>query len=259
MERCSAYEADNDFEYRYVSPNKLKPEPNKGMNNFIQSEIEKISQDLEWLSSRIKKMELFNQFVPDRMYQSQAFKRDRIKILTKLKEQLEAISKNDKKIKSAEKSPAPPKKTKKKPLDEKAISERIKKFGLEDWLELVKDKNSLTIKNKLPILFASGSAQIVEEYKVFLKNVAMVLKGYKIKIMADGYTDADPIHTAEYSSNLELGTARAKNVSKELIKNGINPSVFKIGTISRNDALDKKTSKWKTLDRHVNLAIFFQP
>lgn len=257
METCTASAADKDFGHQEVYPAESKSESDKEKINVIQSEIDKINQDLGWLSSRIKKMELFNQFVPDKMYQSQAFKRDRITILTKLKEQLEPAP-VAKKIKLVKKASSPPKKTGGTPLDEKVIEERIRKYGLLNWLEFVKDKDGARIENRLPVLFASGSAEIAEEYKAFLKNVAMVLKGYSVTILANGHADTDPIHTVKYPSNSELGAARASNVVQALVKNGISPSVFKMGTSSQKQFATHKSSKWKALNRRVDLIILLQ-
>lgn len=257
MESAISYAEVNGLEYKALYPEASQSDSNKEKIRFIQSEIDKISQDLEWLSSRIKEMEMFRQFVPDKMYKSVEFKRKKIEVLSKLKGQLDALAKKDRKIEPVKKNPPPTKKTTRSPDDNRAIKERIKQFGLSDWLELVKDKNGARIENRLPILFASGSAEIAEEYKSFLKTVARLVKGVKIRVLVDGYADSDPIHTTEYSSNFELGAARAASVVHELVKNGVNPDDFKIGTTGSYRSGKHKASKWKALDRHVNLTIFF--
>lgn len=257
MKSGAASAADRGYQDAYSAES--KSDSNKAKIEFIQSEIDRISQDFDWLSSRVKKMEQFKRFIPDRMYQSLAFKRNKIKILKKLIEQLEVVSKKDKKIKPVKKASSAPQKAVGSPSGEKRIVERIKKYGLVDWLELIKDKGGARIENRLPILFASGSAEIADEYKTFLKNVAMVLKESKVSILVDGYADTDPIHTAKYPSNSELSTARASSVSRELIKNGISPDVFKTGVTRRQGSAEHKASKWKALDRHVNLTILLQP
>src|SRR3989339_715262 len=125
-----------DRGYQDVYSMEPKSDSNKAKIEFIQSDIDKISQDFDWLSSRVKKMELFKQFIPDRMYQSLAFKQNKIKILKKLKAQLEAVSKKDKKTKPVKKTSPLSKKAVGTPSGEKRIAEQIKKYGLVDWLEL---------------------------------------------------------------------------------------------------------------------------
>ncbi len=256
MESGSASAAEKGAPYADSNPMGSIYDANKRQIDFVQSEIDRIRQDLDWLSSRIKTMEVSKRYVPDRMYESMEFKQNKIKILTKLKEQLGSISKKDTKKKStAPKKITSPKKSVGGACGEKAIEGRIKQFGLADWLELIKDKGGSRIENRLPVLFASGSAEIAEEYKAFLKNVAMVVKGCKVKIIVDGHADTDPIRTAEFPSNAELESARASSVVQILTKNGINPSAFEIGKTGQYRFAEHKASKWKTLNRHVNLTI----
>ena len=259
MEDSTATAIEKGTEHKDLYLIESQDESNKRKIDFIQSEIDKISQDLDWLSSRIKEMELFKRFVPDKMYKSMEFKQNKIMILTKLKEQLKTVSKNEKKIKPVKKAPPSKKKSVGIPCGEKLIKERINQLGLADWIELVKDKGGARIENRLPIVFASGSSEIVEEYKTFLKNVAMVIKGCRVKILVNGYADTDPIHTAKYPSNSALGAARASNVVQTMIKNGISPSAFKIGTTGQDQSTGHKASKWKAINRHANLTIVLQP
>lgn len=246
--------------YPDVYPMQSKQDSNREQIGFIQSEIDKISQDLDWLSAKIRKMELFHQVVPERMYQSLAFKKEKIRLLKKLKDQLSvaSASKKERKTKPVKKSLSPKNSPKSAP-DTKKIQDRIKQYGLTDWVELIKDKDKTLIENRLPILFASGSAEVAKEYKEFLKNVALAVKDSKVSIQVDGYADTDPIHKGKYPSNAELSAARAKNVSQELIKNGISPEAFKKGLSSAKGASPHKASKWKSLDRHANLTILVEP
>ena len=232
----------------------------KGTINFIHSEINKIKKDLKWLSSKIKKMEACKQFVPEKMYKSIKFKKTKIQALTRLKKKHEVllekkgVQEPQKKIRITKTKTAM-----KQTCNGIFLEKKIKQFGLADWLELVKSKNTLRIENRLPILFASASASIAKEYKAFLKNLSSVLKGCNMRIFVDGYADIDPINTKKYPSNFELGAARAANVVHALVKNGISPSVFKIGSTGRYRFAEHKASEWKALERHVNIAIVLEP
>jgi len=138
------------------------------------------------------------------------------------------------------------------------LKSAVKKAGLNEWVEVVRIDDCVRIENRLPILFASGNARVVKEYKAFLKNFARFLKPYKVRILVDGYTDRDPIHTAKYPSNLELGATRAANIVHELVRSGIKPSVFKIATTGENRFYPQKPLKQKLLERRVQVSVIIQ-
>lgn len=133
----------------------------------------------------------------------------------------------------------------------------IKKAGLQDWVDVVGGGTCVRIENQLPILFASGKANLVKEYKVFLRKLARFLKPYDVRIVVDGYADTDPIHTAKYPSNLELGATRAANIVHELVRNGLKPSVFKISSTGEHRFYANKTSKRKLFERRAQVSVIF--
>ncbi len=138
------------------------------------------------------------------------------------------------------------------------IERAIKKADLEDWVEaLGGDGGCAKINNTLPILFSSGSAALAGEYKLFLKKLSQFLKPYDIKIFVNGFADSDPIHTQKYPSNFELGASRAANVVHEMVKNGLKPDIFKIGTTGEYQFAAKTPSSKKIFQRRVQLTIVF--
>ena len=138
------------------------------------------------------------------------------------------------------------------------IEDAVKKAGLEDWVEVMESDGSCAkINNTLPILFSSGSAALAKEYKSFLRKLARFLKPYDVKIYVNGYADPDPIHTKKYPSNLELGASRAANVVHEMVKNGLKPSIFKIGSTGEYRFAAKMQSSKKTFQRRAQLTVVF--
>ena len=221
---------------------------------FIQAEIDKIDADLTWLSDRIKRMEAFNRFIPQKMHDSVAYKESKIQILTKLMNRYKGMLKpKDADIRTAKVQKTILPGTAECGMDR--LEKRIRQTGLADWMEVVKNRERLSIENTLPILFASGSSAIAPEYQSFLKELAGVLKGCHVRIFVDGYADTDPIRTEKYPSNFELGAIRAANVAHALIHNGLNPGSFKIGSTGQYRFADHKASEWKALERHVNIRI----
>ncbi|MCP4021696.1 MAG: OmpA family protein, partial [Desulfobacteraceae bacterium] len=227
---------------------------------FAKSEIERTRQNLEWLSVRIKTMKDFGHIVPQQMLDSLDFKKSKIKALIKLQRRFEDLLRKKKRSSKGH--------ARMKASDntddgfssdiKKSVTRKLKTSQLGDWLELVGDGDHLRLENRLPILFASGSAGVAKEYKQFLKNLAALVKDYDIRIFVEGYADTDPIRSNKYRSNYELGAKRAANVTHELIKNGVKPSVFKIGSTGEYRVAPHKASEWKSLERHVNITIMLK-
>ncbi|MCP4406366.1 MAG: peptidoglycan -binding protein [Gammaproteobacteria bacterium] len=81
------------------------------------------------------------------------------------------------------------------------------------------------------LLFSSASAELGAQGETQLAQLAKTLKAVAATIppdidwilRIDGHTDKRPIHTAKYSSNWDLSTARALSIVNYLIKQGISP------------------------------------
>ncbi len=77
------------------------------------------------------------------------------------------------------------------------------------------------------VLFDSGKTNIKPDGQAALAQVAKVLASIPDrKYIVAGDTDDVPIHTARFASNWELSTARAVEVTKFLIANGMQPQVL---------------------------------
>ncbi len=138
------------------------------------------------------------------------------------------------------------------------IEKAMKKAGLDDWLEILNaDGGCAKIQNSLPLLFSSGSANLAREYQPFLKKLAHFLKPYDVKVLVNGYADPDPIHTPKYSSNFELGASRAVSVVHQLVKYGLKPDIFKIGTTGEHHFTAKIPSKQKSFQRRAQVTVVF--
>jgi len=77
------------------------------------------------------------------------------------------------------------------------------------------------------VLFDSGKTNIKPDGQTALAQVAKVLATIPDRnFLVAGDTDDLPIHTARFPSNWELSTARAVEVTKFLIANGMRPQVL---------------------------------
>jgi chemotaxis protein MotB len=77
------------------------------------------------------------------------------------------------------------------------------------------------------VLFDSGKTNIKTDGQAALAQVAKVLATISDRhFLVAGDTDDVPIHTAHFPSNWELSTARAVEVTKFLIANGMRPQML---------------------------------
>jgi chemotaxis protein MotB len=65
--------------------------------------------------------------------------------------------------------------------------------------------------------FASGRANLKDDFRPLLGRVAKILKGSEGKIIVAGHTDNVPIYTQRFRSNWELSSARAVSVAHEMM------------------------------------------
>lgn len=142
-------------------------------------------------------------------------------------------------------------------LNKKMIEAAVQKAGLADWVTINGDETCLRMETTLPILFTSGSAKIAKAYQDFLQKLAKFLKPYDVKVLVNGYADTDPIHTAQYPSNFELGASRAANIVHELVKQGLKPSIFKIETTGEHRFAALEPSPKKSFQRRARVTVIF--
>jgi chemotaxis protein MotB len=95
------------------------------------------------------------------------------------------------------------------------------------------------------VLFDSGKTDIKADGQAALTDVAKVLATIPDRnFLVAGDTDNVPIHTARFPSNWELSTARAVEVTKFLIANGMRPQVLaaagygEFDPVAPNDSAD---------------------
>jgi len=133
----------------------------------------------------------------------------------------------------------------------------IDRSGIGDWIEIVGTGTCLKLETTLPILFATGSAKIADEYKSFFNTLAEFIKPYDVKVLVTGYTDKIPIKNTTYPSNFELGATRAANIVHLFVSNGLKPAIFKIESTGSNRFAAKQISKQKALERRAEVTVIF--
>lgn len=117
------------------------------------------------------------------------------------------------------------------PAIQKELEKYVQQNHLENQVKVHMDHRGLVItllSDKS--YYDSGSAELRPETKTILNNIDKFLSRNGNLVRVEGYTDNQPIHTAEYPTNWELSTARAINVLRYLVEvDGMTPSRVSAG------------------------------
>jgi chemotaxis protein MotB len=125
-------------------------------------------------------------------------------------------------------------------------------------IQQLQDRLKVTMLNE--ILFPEGGWEIGQKGKQTLNKMVPVLKSLQNKrIEVSGYTDNVPIAPAfrwRFPSNWELSTARATDVLRYLVQQGVNPSVLSAtGYGEQNPVASNDTPAGRSQNRRVEIVI----
>ncbi len=101
------------------------------------------------------------------------------------------------------------------------LNEYISAHELQDNVTTNIEERGVVIRFQDSVLFPKGSADLFPKSTTILSGISVIFKELKNPIRIEGHTDNLPIHTENYPSNWELSTARATNVLRFLIEQGI--------------------------------------
>lgn len=114
------------------------------------------------------------------------------------------------------------------------------------------DGNTLRIRNS----FEKGSTQVKPEFMPLLQRVAKELVAGQDAVLVTGHTDNVPIHTFSFPSNWELSEARAKNVAKILLDNGVPQNKVEArGRAADEPLVSNDTPDNRALNRRVDILL----
>ena len=103
--------------------------------------------------------------------------------------------------------------------------------------------------------FASGSAEMRPEAAGTLRAIAAALPRGQVRV--EGHTDDRPIHTALYTSNWELSSARAATITRTLIAQGsVDPrEVAVAGYAEFHPLASNETEEGRAKNRRVDIVL----
>jgi chemotaxis protein MotB len=119
------------------------------------------------------------------------------------------------------------------------------------------DQSRLVLVLGERITFRVGEAELLVEFLPALSRIAEFIahkEGYEVVVL--GHTDDTPIHNSRFPSNWELSAARAVDVAKFLIKNGVRPERVSIQGYSEYRPLRENTTpETRQANRRVEIML----
>jgi chemotaxis protein MotB len=154
-----------------------------------------------------------------------------------------------------------------KPLDPQAVADVLEQLGKGLLADFERDgrfavhvnERGLTISLAGNSFFDSGKADLKPEMLPMLDDMARRLKELPNDISVEGFTDSDPIRTAEFPSNWYLSVARANRVRDYLESRGVTAGRLIVVGYGETRPLYENTSpEGKAKNRRVDVVILRQ-
>ncbi|WP_296259227.1 MULTISPECIES: flagellar motor protein MotD [unclassified Pseudomonas] len=126
-------------------------------------------------------------------------------------------------------------------------SDQMTVRGNELWIEI--ELNS-------SLLFGSGDAMPSNQAFDLIDKVAKIIKPFDNPVHVEGFTDDQPISTAQFPSNWELSSARSSSIVRLLAMDGINPArLASVGYGEFQPLTSNATADGRARNRRVVLVI----
>lgn len=139
------------------------------------------------------------------------------------------------------------------------VEEEIKKYGMQDQVEV--DFNAEYVKLGLSgaILFNSGESEIISDAYPVINKICKILENYQENIIeVEGHTDNVPISSARYENNNVLSMYRALSVADYIrAETNLKPAYIKSsGRGEYVPVADNSTAEGRARNRRVEIKIF---
>lgn len=141
------------------------------------------------------------------------------------------------------------------------LNNLLKQGNLQEEVVTILDDTGIIISFKDSALFSAGSATLSTESATIINKIGTLLVKLNYSfILVEGHTDSDPISTARFTDNMDLSSARAGNVWRELVKSGLPPEdMASIGYGEYRPVADNDTAENKAKNRRVVISILKKP
>ena len=143
----------------------------------------------------------------------------------------------------------------------KEINELLAQGNLEEQINTTLDDTGVIISFKDNALFPTGSATLSTDASTIINQIGTLLVNLDYSfILVEGHTDTDPISTAKFSDNMDLSSARAGTVWRELVSCGLKPEAMaSIGYGEYRPVAPNDTAENRAKNRRVVISILKKP
>lgn len=132
----------------------------------------------------------------------------------------------------------------------------LQEQNLSDNISVNMEERGLVLRFQDSVLFNKGKAELLGKSFNVLKNSAEIFQEIDNPIRVEGHTDDLPINTAKYPSNWELSTARATNVLRYLIEQGIQGDrLSAVGYSKYHPLYENNSEENRRKNRRVDIVI----
>jgi chemotaxis protein MotB len=130
--------------------------------------------------------------------------------------------------------------------------------GLQAKIQTVVTRRGLVVRLLTDhVLFPSGSAQLEPGSGALLSAISRLLvTEVRHPIVVAGHTDDRPINSAQFPTNWELSTARATQVVRHFIRNGVAPSRLQAaGDAAQRPIASNSSDAGRSRNRRVEIIL----
>ena len=125
-------------------------------------------------------------------------------------------------------------------------------------VELSSGYQSINIELNNKVLFPLGKANLLDEGRPFLNEIAAIMIGNDYFASIEGHTDDSPIATTQFPSNWELSSTRATTVARYLIEQGVEATRLRaIGYADTKPKVDNTTLDGRARNRRVSITFHY--
>lgn len=142
----------------------------------------------------------------------------------------------------------------------RTFQQTLKQERMDSLVKLVEGQDFAELEISSRVLFNSGEAELTRSGEAVLEQLLPLIAQTRGMIFIEGHTDDLPIQTPRYPSNWELASARATEVLKFFVAEGMDDKRFR--AVSYGDTkplLPNSGEANRQKNRRVNLVIHRTP
>ncbi len=136
------------------------------------------------------------------------------------------------------------------------INQYIQQHHLQANVTIANQVRGIQVTFRDVVLFGTGQATLKPQAKQILNGLVPFIQKVNNPVVVEGYTDNQPIHTAQYPSNWELSASRAINVVEYLSSQHVSPARLSgVGYGQYHPIVPNNSPANRQKNRRVNIVI----